>query len=402
MFKIGQHIDYVSIDCYTFNNLESALKIRGGRKMEVYLDWDEYYKFVKAVFVANGVPEEDAEICTDVLLDADKKGIDSHGANRLKPMYIDRIQAGTQSATTDWEILRETPTTAVVDAHDGMGQVVSHHSMRIAIEKAKEYGMGMVAVRNSTHYGVAGYYTEMAAKAGCIGMSGTNARPSIAPTFSVENKLGTNPLTFAFPTDEDFPFSLDAATSIMQRGKIEVFERLGKDTPAGTVIGRDGIAMTDSEEILKGLMTGDAALAPLGGIGEELAGYKGYGFATVVEVLSAALQQGNFLSKLAGINDEEGHLKYHLGHFFMAIDTEAFMGRESFEKTTGDILRELRAAKRAPGEARIYTAGEKEYLTWQERKETGLPVNESIQKDLIELRDDAGLTEFVFPIEKDA
>lgn len=196
--------------------------------MEAYLDWDEYYKFVKAVFVANGVPEEDAEICTDVLLDADKKGIDSHGANRLKPMYIDRIQAGTQSATTDWEILRETPTTAVIDAHDGMGQVVSHHSMRIAIEKAKEYGMGMVAVRNSTHYGVAGYYTEMAAKAGCIGMSGTNARPSIAPTFSVENKLGTNPLTFAFPTDEGFPFSLDAATSIMQRGKIEVFERLEK------------------------------------------------------------------------------------------------------------------------------------------------------------------------------
>lgn len=360
----------------------------------VYLDWDKYEEFVKAVFIANGVPAEDAEICMEILKDADRKGIDSHGVNRLKPMYIDRIQAGIQSAVTNWEIIRETPTTAVIDAHDGMGQVASHHSMQIAIEKAKEYGMGMVAVRNSAHYGISGYYTEMAAEAGCIGISGTNARPSIAPTFSVENKLGTNPLTFAFPTDEAFPFSLDAATSIVQRGKIELYEREGKDTPKGTVIGRDGEAMTDSSEILKGLVSGDAALAPLGGIGEELSGYKGYGFATVVEIMSAALQQGNFLSMLAGMDDEDGQFKYHLGHFFIAIDTEAFMGRESFEKTAGKILRELRAAEKVPGAEQIYTAGEKEYLVWQKRKETGLPINESVQEELIQLRDDAGLTGF--------
>jgi len=370
--------------------------------MVAYLQWDKYYEFVKAVFMANGLPEEDAEISTDVLLDADKKGIDSHGANRLKPIYIDRIQAGIQSAETNWEIIRETPTTAVVDGHDGMGQVVSHHSMQLAIEKAKEYGMGMVAVRNSTHYGVAGYYTEMAAEAGCIGISGTNARPSIAPTFSVENKLGTNPLSFAFPTDEDFPFSIDAATSIVQRGKIELYEREGKDTPKGTVISRDGEAMTDSSEILKGLMTGNAALAPLGGIGEELSGYKGYGFATVVEVMSAALQQGNFLSMLSGLDETGDQQKYHLGHFFIAIDTEAFMGLDSFEETTGEILRELRAAEKVPGAKRIYTAGEKEHLVWQERKETGVPVNESVQNDLVNLRDDAGLTEFVFPFEEEA
>ncbi|MDN6161305.1 MAG: Ldh family oxidoreductase [Atopostipes suicloacalis] len=369
--------------------------------MEVYLDWDMIENFVNEVFMANGVPKADAKICTDVLLDADKRGMDTHGLNRLKPIYIDRIKEGIQSAQTDWEIIKETPTTAVMDAHDGMGQVASYHATNIAIKKAKEYGMGMVAVRNSTHYGTAGYYTEMAAAEGCIGLSGTNARPSIAPTFSVQNKLGTNPLSFAFPTDEEFPFSLDAATSIIQRGEVELRDRQGRDTPEGTVIGSDGSAMTDSPKILQALLDGEAAFAPLGGIGEELSGYKGYGYATIVEVLSAALQQGNFLSMLSGLDKDGNKIKYHLGHFFLAIDTEAFMGLESFKETAGDILRELRAAKVAPGEERIYTAGEKEYLTWMERKETGLAVNESVQKELVELRDAANLDDFIFPFESE-
>lgn len=369
--------------------------------MVVYVEWDMLETFVNKVFIAYGVPKKDAAICTDVLLDADKRGMDTHGLNRLKPIYIDRIQAGIQSAVTNWEIIRETPTTAVMDAKDGMGQVASYHAMKLAIKKAKEFGMGMVAVRNSTHYGTAGYYTEMAAAEGCIGLSGTNARPSIAPTFSVQNKLGTNPLAFAFPTDEDFPFSLDAATSIIQRGEVELRNRQGKTTPAGTVIGQDGTAMTDSAKILESLLDGTAALAPLGEIGEELGGYKGYGYATVVEVLSSALQQGNYLSMLTGISEEGGKVKYHLGHFFMAVDTEAFMGLESFKKTAGKIMRELRQAKVAPGEERIYTAGEKEYLTWLERKKTGLAINQSVQKELLELRDQAGLDDFVFPFERE-
>ena len=152
----------------------------------------------------------------------------------------------------------------------------------------------------------------MATKRGQIGITGTNARPSIAPTFGVENMLGTNPLTFGMPTDEDFPFVLDCATSITQRGKLEYYAREGKPTPAGMVIGRDGQAKTNTEEILVQLNTGEAALAPLGGIGEELAGYKGYGYATVVEILSAALQQGNYLKMLTGIQDGK-KVPYHLG-----------------------------------------------------------------------------------------
>ncbi|MRI85267.1 Ldh family oxidoreductase [Aerococcaceae bacterium WS4759] len=357
------------------------------------VEWSWIKDFVTKVFVAYGIPEDDAAICTDVLLASDKKGIESHGVNRFKPIYLDRLRDGIQSPVTNFEIIRETATTAVVDGHDGMGQVIGTKAMQMAIDKAKEFGMGMVAVRNSTHYGIAGYYTDMAAKAGCIGMTGTNARPSIAPTFGVENMLGTNPLTLGFPTDEEFPFNLDCATSISQRGKIEYFARVGQDTPEGMVIGRDGSAMTDSPAILEALVNGEAALAPLGGIGEELAGYKGYGFATFVEVLSAALQQGNFLRMLSGISETGEKQKFHLGHFFIAIDTEAFVGLESFKKTAGDILRELRASELAPGEERIYTAGEKEFLIWQERKETGLPLNEGVQKELIAIRDDLGWTE---------
>lgn len=354
------------------------------------VEWQWITDFVNKVFMSYGIPEEDAKICTDVLLASDRKGIESHGVNRFKPIYLDRIRDGIQSPETTFEVIRETATTAVVDGHDGMGQVIAYKAMQMAIDKAKEFGMGMVAVRNSTHYGIAGYYTEMAAEAGCIGMTGTNARPSIAPTFGVENMLGTNPLTLGFPTDEEFPFSLDCATSISQRGKIEYYARVGQDTPAGMVIGRDGQAMTDSPAILEALVNGEAALAPLGGIGEELAGYKGYGFATFVEVLSAALQQGNFLKMLTGIGENGEKQKFHLGHFFIAIDTEAFMGLESFKKTAGEILRALRASEIAPGEKRIYTAGEKEYLIWQDRKEKGLPLNEAVQKELMAIRDDLG------------
>lgn len=363
------------------------------------VEWDWVTKFVKDVFMAYGIPEEDADICTDVLLASDRKGIESHGVNRFKPIYLDRIKAGIQHPETNFEVVRETPTTAVVDGHDGMGQVIGYKAMQMAIDKAKEFGMGMVAVRNSTHYGIAGYYTDMAAKAGCIGMTGTNARPSIAPTFGVENMLGTNPLTLGFPTDEDFPFSLDCATSISQRGKIEYYARIGQDTPAGMVIGRDGKAMTDSPEILEALVNGQAALAPLGGIGEELAGYKGYGYATFVEVLSAALQQGNFLHMLSGIGKNGEKQKFHLGHFFIAIDTEAFVGLDSFKKTAGDILRALRNSEVAPGEERIYTAGEKEHLVWLERKDTGLPLNEGVQQEMIAIRDELGWTDYKLPFE---
>lgn len=363
-----------------------------------YVKWDLIFNFMADALKCAGVPDGDAQICAEVLCESDRRGIESHGCNRFKPIYIDRINEGILNPVTEYEVLRETPTTLVIDAHDGMGMVASHKAMITLIEKARTYGMSMAAIRNSSHYGIAGYWTTMATKAGMIGITGTNARPSIAPTFGVENMIGTNPLTFAFPTDEDFPFVLDCATSISQRGKIEYYARGDMDTPSGMVVSEEGEALTDSNEILKRLVDGTAAFAPLGGIGEEMGGYKGYGYATVVEILSAALQSGSYLKALTNIDADGNKKPYSLGHFFIVIDPEAFLGLDSFKKTCGDILRALRASKKAPGEDRIYTAGEKEYLAWLDRKDKGVPVSESVQRDLIAVRDMYGLN-FKFDFE---
>jgi len=357
-----------------------------------YVAWDVINSFMIDVFKAYNVPEEDAKICADVLLEADRRGIESHGCNRFKPIYIDRFEKGTLLPHTDIEVLKETPTTLVYDAHDGMGMVASHKMMTALIEKAKKYGMAGGAIKNSTHYGIAGYWTGMAAKEGMIGLSGTNARPSISPTFGVENMMGTNPLTFSLPTDEEFPFCIDCATSTVQRGKIEYYAREGKETPAGMVVTHDGSTITDSEAILKMLVEGTAALAPLGGgPGDEMCGYKGYGYAAVVEILSAALSGGQFMKALTGVSPEGKPQMYHLGHFFFVVDPDAFMGRETFKKTAGDICRALRASQKAPGYNRIYTAGEKEYLTWLERKDKGVPVGKAVQDELTTLRDKLNL-----------
>ena len=363
-----------------------------------YVPWELMNAFLIDAFQGYGVPESDAAICADVLLESDRRGIESHGCNRFKPIYIDRIVNGTLLPVTKVEIVKETPTTLVMDAHDGMGMVASHQMMERLLEKARACGMAGGAIRNSTHYGIAGYWSGMAAKEGMIGITGTNARPSIAPTFGVENMMGTNPLTFSLPTDEEFPFCLDCATSIVQRGKIEYYDREGLDTPAGMVVAQDGSPMTDSGAILRALVEGTAALAPLGGIGEELAGYKGYGYAAVVEILSAALAGGQFMKALTGLSPEGKPQMYHLGHFFFVVDPDAFVGREAFRKTAGDICRALRSSQRAPGCGRIYTAGEKEYLTWLERRDKGVPVGEAVQRELLEIRDRLNLP-YHFPFE---
>lgn len=363
------------------------------------VDWETITNFVTDAFVGYGIPREDAEICTDVLLESDKRGIESHGVNRFKPIYLDRIKDGIQKPVTNFEIIKETPTTAVVDGHDGMGQVIGYKSMRMAIDKAKEYGMGMVVVRNSCHYGIAGYYGTMATKEGCIGITGTNARPSVAPTFGVEGIFGTNPLTIGIPTDEPFDFLIDCATSITQNGKIEYYARINEDVHPGTIIGLDGAPVEgNAGEALKMIRGGTAALTTLGGIGEALGGYKGYGYAMAVELLSAVLQDGNYGKALDGKDENGNKIPYQLGHFFIAIDTNHFLGEDVCRKKAGEIIRAVRASKKAPGAERIYSAGEKEYLVRLARKD-GVPINESVQKEMVQIRDELKLTQYKFPWE---
>ena len=352
--------------------------------------------FMKDVFMGLGVPEADAEICTKVLIQSDLHGIESHGVGRLK-MYYDRIRENIQSPLTNIEIVKDSDATVVVDGHDGMGQVVAYRSMEMAIDKAKKYGVGSVAVRNSTHYGIAGYYPLMAVEAGMAGLTLTNARPSIAPTYGVEPMLGTNPLTFGCPTDDPFPFLIDCATSISQRGKIEVYDRAEEDVPSGWAIDKKGKPITDTPKLLKDLITGEAALLPLGGAGELLGGHKGYGWATMVEILCVALQDGSYMKGLTGFDENGKRAPYSLGHFFLAIDISHFVPIEIFKKIAGNICRELRNSQKVPGEKRIYTAGEKENESIQNVLKEGIHINKNLRKNLLTMKEGLGLNSYKFP-----
>jgi L-2-hydroxycarboxylate dehydrogenase (NAD+) len=364
-----------------------------------WIPFDLLEAFMVDVFKGVGIPDKDARLCAEVLIAADKRGIDSHGVGRMKPIYYDRIvKSRVQRPVTEFEVIRDCKATAVVDGHHGMGMVIARRCMEMAIEKARLHGLGMVVARNSTHYGYAAHYALMAVEAGMIGVTGTNARPSIAPTNGVENMMGTNPLVFGIPTDEEFPFTNDYATSIIQRGKIEQYVREQKTCPEGLVINLEGKTETDPQKILDDLIKGRSAFTPVGGLSEETGGHKGYGFATVVEILSAALQQGAFLKQLSGLDSHGKPVAYALGHFFLAIDIECFADITSFKKTAGDILRGLRASKKIPGKDRIYTCGEKEHFAWQERAALGVPVDPVIQQELIAMRNELGLP-YSFPFE---
>lgn len=351
--------------------------------------------FIRDVLLKVGVPADDAEVCADVIIESDKRGIESHGIGRLK-YYYDRIKAGQHQVVTHYEVIKETPTTAVVDGHHGMGMVIGTRSMQMAINKARAYGLGCVVVRNSTHYGIAGYYPTMAVKQGMIGMSVTNARPSVSPTFGVQPLLGTNPIAFGAPSDEEFPFLYDAATPITQRGKIEVLTREEKPIPPGWVINQDGDPMTEPGETLSALGKRTASFLPLGGFGEVLGGHKGYGLGTMVEILSASLQSGTFLQALSGVSPEGKPQPFRLGHFFLAINIEFFVPLEDFKHTTGNILRELRNSTKAPGQPRIYTAGEKEYEMTKLTAQQGIKAIPNLQKEIKFLQKELGLENYDF------
>ncbi|MFX0042681.1 MAG: Ldh family oxidoreductase [Candidatus Hodarchaeota archaeon] len=361
----------------------------------VYIDAETLERFMKDVFIGLGVPGEDANIIADVLITSDLRGIDSHGIQRCK-MYYDRIREGIYEVKIKIDIIKDGPTTALWDGNCGMGHVIAYRAMKAAIDKAKKYGLGAVAVRNSTHFGIAGYYSLMAIKEGMIGLAVTNARPSIPPTFGVEPMLGTNPLTIGAPTDEEFPFLLDCATSIIQRGKVELYNRINKALPENTVINHQGEVMTEAGKVLEEMLERKAALLPLGGKGEETAGYKGYGYATVVELLSAALQEGIYLRDTLGIV-ENGQKRLKVGHFFLAIDINSFIGIDSFKETAGNIMRDLRTSKKDPSAERIYTAGEKEFIAESKRKKIGIPLNKSLQNDIKIMQEELGLHRYNFP-----
>lgn len=350
---------------------------------------DDVYNLIFDVFLVLGIPADEAKICADVLIESDLRGIESHGVGRLK-MYYDRIRDGIINPITKITKIRDHAAIATWDGNNGMGQVVSFQAMNEAIQKAKKYGLGSVAVRNSNHYGIAGYFTKMASDQNMIGLTVTNARPSMAPTNGVEPMLGTNPIAFSAPSDCEFDFLFDGATSIIQRGKIEVKARENAEVPKNWVIDNKAEYMTDPQQILKNLVSQTASFLPIGGMEEISGGHKGYGLATIVEILSASLQTGSFMHQLSG---SEGGKKvpYKLGHFFLAMDISAFTDLNNFKHTTGEIMQQLQNSTKAPGKDRIYVAGEKEYLKGIQIRKNGIPINDALLKNINIMIDELGL-----------
>ncbi len=331
----------------------------------VRVNHEELKIFVSNVFRRIGVPSGDAEIVADNLVTADLKGIESHGVARLK-RYVDGLLNGVVKTKPNVKIVKEGPVHALIDGDYGLGQVVACKAMNLAIEKAKRNYFGIVGVRKSNHFGIAGYYAEMALKEDLIGVSLTNSRPLVAHTGSVERFIGTNPISFAAPSKGEPPFLLDMATSIVPVGKIEVYRRLGKPFPLGWAINSSGELTTNPSEVLSG-----GALLPLGGLGETLGGHKGYGLSVMVDILCGLLTGANWGRE---VGSTEGPKPSNVGHFFIAVNVEAFTSIEEFKGEMEELKNELRKAKLHPKFKRIWIHGEKSWYTMKTRKRIGVPI----------------------------
>jgi L-2-hydroxycarboxylate dehydrogenase (NAD+) len=329
-----------------------------------------------------GVSEEDARITADVLVAADLRGIDSHGVARLR-RYVEGLQTGVMVARPQEQVVRETPATALIDAGAGLGQPVSYRAMQMAIRKALEVGAGFVTVRNSNHYGIAGYYAMMALEHDCIGMSMTNADVLVVPTFGRNAMLGTNPIAVAAPAGEERPFVLDMATSTVPRGKLEVYHRLGKPMPLGWATDERGIATEDAGRVLENFKKrAGGGLLPLGGEGELFSGHKGYGLALWVDIFCAVLSGAAYADLVYPKTPDGKPLPANLGHFFGAWRVDAFRPVEEFKAAMDDLQRRLKNTPKAEGATRIYIHGEKEYEETERRLREGIPLNPKVAADL--------------------
>ena len=340
------------------------------------LPYEQVKQFCRHVFQGYGFSEDESETITDVLLDADLSGIESHGVQRLI-RYHREILDGFVDLEGRPEIVRETPLSATVEGHDAMGQLLAVQCMELAIRKAKQHGVGMVAVRNSNHFGIAGYYTRMAAKERLIGICMTNTEAILVPTFGRQAMLGTNPIAFSMPA-QPIPFTFDAATTVVPRGKLEVCAKRNGVIKEGWALDENGHPSTDASRVLKNIIQkSGGGILPLGGAGEETSGHKGYGFAMLCEICTAILADGvtsNYCLRTPGRAD--------LCHFFMAVDYGMFGEKDRLEEHLSQFLQQLRSSDKAEGQDRIYTHGEKEWLFREGVIRNGIPVNEKTYAEM--------------------
>jgi LDH2 family malate/lactate/ureidoglycolate dehydrogenase len=323
--------------------------------------------WVRAVLEGLGVRPEHAESTARVLLAADLQGIDSHGVARF-PAYVDMLDRGAMAIEGDPELVRDEHGTALVDANNILGHPASEFAMREAIDRADRFGVGWVAVCNSNHHGIAGYYARLAAEAGMIGLSGTNAGARVAPAGANRPFLGTNPFACAAPTSEPPMFVLDMATSAVSTGKFEIAQREGRDVPEGWGVGPEGAHTRDPNELAKG-----GWLLPLGSF-PWLSGHKGSGLGVMVEILTAILAGGPYGPGVQNLVFTSATTPPRVSHFFAAVDPGRFGGREAFAASVTALLDDVRSLPAVDPEVPVMTPGEPEWRHERERRAQGVPL----------------------------
>ncbi len=355
---------------------------------QVHVERDALEDFCCQVFETLGLDAQDAALAAAVLVAADARGIPSHGVARL-PRYVHGLEIGLMDPEAETEVLRETPSSLVVHAHGGMGAPVSARTMAQVIDKARAGGAAFGTVRESNHFGIAGYYAMMALDAGMIGIAMTNTAALAVPTFGREPRFGTNPLAVAVPAGEAPPFVLDMATTVVPRGKIEVYNRQEKTLPEGWAVDEKGYPGTDPTKILHNLTYQICGgILPLGGLGELFGGHKGYGLAVLVDILCGVLSGGDFG---VGIADEPGaHAR--VSHFFGAVQVASFRDPAAFAQDMDRMLRDLRATPPAEGEDRVYYAGLKEAEHEALCAREGVPLTAKVYAQLVEVGSDRGVS----------
>jgi len=343
-----------------------------------YWSYDILHRFCMDAFQKFGFTEKEADIIQDVLLTSDLFGIESHGMQRMV-RYHKCIEKGMIDVNAKPTVVFETPISAVVDANEGMGQLVSHYAMELAIQKAKASGVGIVSVRNSNHYGIAGYYAKMACKEGLMGFSCTNSEAIMVPTNARMAMLGSNPIACAFPA-EPYDFFFDSSTTVVTRGKLEIYNKLEKPLPDGWALNKDGKPSTDAPDVLANIVAKNGGgIMPLGGSTETLGSHKGYGYGMLCEIFSSILSMG------ATSNYCMTGGKGKICHGFMAINPAYFGDPEAIKAHFSKFLQELREAPKAEGAARIYTHGEKEVEAVERILKNGVPVNDNTMVEVLDL-----------------
>ena len=332
-------------------------------------------EYTAAILRGAGMTEEGARIAASVLVMSDARGIESHGVARL-PQYVKLIDAGVLDPAAEPEVERESASTALVNGHNGMGQVAGDYAMRLAIAKARAHDVAAVAVRNSNHYGIAGYYAILALEHDLIGLSLTNSSPLVAPTGGRHAMVGTNPIAVAVPTGDGRPFVLDMATSTVPVGRLEVHARKGLPLLPGWAIDAVGNPTLDAAAGLAGV------LLPLGGTAET-GGYKGYGLGVMIDLLTGVLAGARYGLLIGGLWDAT--VPSDLGHFFLALNPAAFGPIEAFHERARDLLRRLKESERAPGVEEILVAGEKEWRAHDDARLHGVRLYHTVVGALDEL-----------------